>query len=98
MCRGSNGAFNLHLEGGAEYGEFIYIGDILQEKIKLKKGKVHVDEIVLEIDREPVAGYTQSDMIDFVKKAGDVVSLRTVKQGIFVVDDGSVVTLATIAL
>lgn len=82
MNRGSNGVFNVHLEGGAEYGEFIYIGDIFQEKIKIKKGKLHLDDIVLEIDNEPVAGYTQSDIVDFVKKAGETITLRTVKQGL----------------
>lgn len=82
VSRASNGAFNVHLEGGAEYGEFIYIGEVLQEKIKVKKGKLHVDDIVLEIDNEPVAGYTQSDVIDFVKKAGEIITFRTVKQGL----------------
>lgn len=82
VVRSSDGSFNLKIDGGAENGEFIIIGGIKEDKVKFKKGKVLCDDIVLEINNQPVAGYTRPDVLTLINKnGGDAVSMRTVKPG-----------------
>ena len=77
----SSGNFNLHIEGGAENGEFICVGEIRQDRIKYKRGKLHPGNIILEINGTPVAGYTQFDVLSLIKGSNSALELRTIKQG-----------------
>lgn len=76
-----NGNFNLHIVGGAENGEFICVGDVKQDRLRYRRGKIHPGDIVLEINGSPVAGYTQFDVLPLIKSSKEVVTLRTVKPG-----------------
>lgn len=76
-----NGNFNLHIVGGAENGEFICIGDVRQDRLRYRRGKIHQGDVVLEINGTAVAGYTQFDVLPLIKSSNEVVTLRTVKQG-----------------
>lgn len=76
-----NGNFNLHIVGGAENGEFICIGDVKQEKLRYRRGKILPGDVVLEINGTPVAGYTQFDVLPLIKSSREAVTLRTVKPG-----------------
>jgi DUF917 family protein len=82
LSRSSDGSFNLKIDGGAENGEFIIIGGIKEDKVKYKKGRLLCDDVVLEINNQPVAGYTRPDVLTLINKnGGDAVSMRTVKPG-----------------
>lgn len=76
-----NGNFNLHIVGGAENGEFICIGDVKQEKLRYRRGKILPGDVVLEINGTAVAGYTQFDVLPLIKSSREAVTLRTVKPG-----------------
>lgn len=81
LCK-NDGSFNLKIDGGAENGEFIYIGGIKEKKVKYKKGKFHVDDIVLEVNGNSVAGFTRPDFLTLINKDGrDAVNMRVVKPG-----------------
>lgn len=81
LLRGSTGNFNLHIVGGAENGEFICIGEVRQDRLRYKRGKIYQGDIVLEINGKPVAGYTQFDVLPLIKSSNEAVTLHTVKQG-----------------
>ncbi|KAK3750152.1 hypothetical protein QZH41_004562 [Actinostola sp. cb2023] len=81
LCK-ADGSFNLKIDGGAENGEFVYVGGIKEKKVKYKKGKLHVNDIVLEVNANAVAGFTRPDFLTLINKDGkDAVVLRTVKPG-----------------
>jgi len=82
LCK-ADGSFNLKIDGGAENGEFVYVGGIKEKKVKYKKGKLHVNDIVLEVNANTVAGFTRPDFLTLINKDGkDAVVLRTVKPGL----------------
>lgn len=79
--RGPNGNFNLHIVGGAENGEFICVGDVKQDRLRYRRGKIYPGDVVVEINGTPVAGYTQFDVLPLIKSSNEAVTLRTVKPG-----------------
>ncbi|XP_068758542.1 membrane-associated guanylate kinase, WW and PDZ domain-containing protein 3-like isoform X1 [Montipora capricornis] len=79
--RGPTGNFNLHIVGGAENGEFICVGDVKQERLMYRRGKIYPGDVVLEINGTPVAGYTQFDVLPLIKSSKDAVNLRIIKPG-----------------
>lgn len=79
--RSSNGSFNVCIEGGAENGEFARIGSFKQDKVKYKQGKLHVDDVILEVNDVPIAGYTLPDVVSLIKKTGEILRMRVVKPG-----------------
>ena len=81
LLRGSSGNFNLHIVGGAENGEFICIGEVRQDRLRYRRGRIHQGDVVLEINGKAVAGYTQFDVLPLIKSSNEAVTLRTVKQG-----------------
>lgn len=83
LCK-NDGSFNLKIDGGAENGEFVYIGGLKEKRVKYKKGKLHVDDILLEVNGNSVAGFTRPDFLTLINKDGkDAVNLRVVKPGMF---------------
>ena len=81
VVRGPNGSFNLCIEGGSEYGQFVVIGDVLTDRVRYKLGTLQPGEIVLEINQKHVAGYTQTDAISMIKQSGECLELVTVYPG-----------------
>ena len=79
--RSSNGSFNVCIEGGAENGEFGNIGNFKPDKVKYKQGKLHVSDIILEVNDVTIAGYTLPDVVTLIKKTGEVLRMRVVKPG-----------------
>lgn len=79
--RGPNGNFNLQIVGGAENGEFICVGDVKQERLMYRRGKIYPGDVVLEINGTPVAGFTQFDVLPLIKSSKDSVTLRIIKPG-----------------
>ena len=84
LSAGPEGLLNLMVHGGAENGQFCYVGDICQDKINYHNGKLHHNEIILEIQGQKVAGFTLRDLLDWLKhvsKNSQPVMFKTVKTG-----------------
>ncbi|XP_065656846.1 membrane-associated guanylate kinase, WW and PDZ domain-containing protein 1 isoform X3 [Hydra vulgaris] len=79
--RSSNGSFNLCIEGGSEYGQFVVIGDVLTDKVLYKTGRLTPGEIILEINGTHIAGYTQSDGISLIRNSGNILRITSVISG-----------------
>ena len=86
-------SLQLSLAGGAENGRFIYLNEsvsILRSKPLLtivKGSKIDADELVLEIDRQSIAGCTLADvelLVERFSSAGKQIQLKTIKSGMFV--------------
>ena len=81
VCRGKNGSFNLCIEGGSEYGQFVVIGDVLSDKVIFRSGTLSAEEIILEINGKHIAGYTQTDAIALIKQSGEYMQVRAIHPG-----------------
>jgi hypothetical protein len=81
VVKSANGSFNVCIEGGAENGEFARIGSFKQDKVKYKQGKLHVNDVILEVSDVAIAGCTLPDVVSLIKKTGDVLKMQVVKPG-----------------
>ncbi|EDV25800.1 uncharacterized protein TRIADDRAFT_24598, partial [Trichoplax adhaerens] len=79
LTRGQNGSFNFTIDGGADNGQFCFVGSAYTEKGQIKSGKLHAYETVLEINSKKVSGYTQNDVVDLIKSSPEPLRLLTVK-------------------
>lgn len=85
--RGSNGSFNLCIEGGSEYGQFVVIGDVLTDKVIYKSGSLSPGEIILQINGVHVAGYTQTDGITLIRDSPASLNITSVLPGLGITRD-----------
>lgn len=84
VSAGPDGLLNLVIKGGADNGQFCYIGEVKNDRINYHSGKLHADEIILEVQGQKVAGYTQRDLQAWVKQVSHnsaPVMFKTVKIG-----------------
>lgn len=82
VSRAVDGRLHFALKGGAENGQFVYISDIKHDKIIIRSGKLHVEEIILEINGTKVAGFTLWDIHTLLRDFRDqLLHLKTVKAG-----------------
>lgn len=80
ICRNKDGHFCLNVEGGAERGLLPYVGELRQDRINYRSGKLHHGEVILEVNHKRVPGMIKKDVIALIKRSADPVSLVTVKQ------------------
>lgn len=79
-----DGSCHLTIEGGSDNGEFAYFGPFEVDRIKYGRGKVAKDDIILEIQGQKVAGYTQRDVVAWLNhccRNGNPIVLRAVRSG-----------------
>ncbi|XP_045065640.1 membrane-associated guanylate kinase, WW and PDZ domain-containing protein 2-like isoform X1 [Coregonus clupeaformis] len=81
LCRNKEGELGFELKGGAENGQFPYLGEVRQDKVACQSGKLSQDELLLEVNETPVAGLTIRDVHAVVRHSKDPVRLKCVKQG-----------------
>ncbi|KAK1167066.1 membrane-associated guanylate kinase, WW and PDZ domain-containing protein 2-like isoform X1 [Acipenser oxyrinchus oxyrinchus] len=81
ICRNEEGELGFDLKGGAENGQFPYLGEVKQGKVVCQSGKLSQDELLLEVNDTPVAGLTIRDVLAVVKHCKDPIRLKCVKQG-----------------
>ena len=83
IYRDKDDHFNLKIEGGSENAQFIYLGDMKQEKIHYKgTGKLNADDVILEVNGKRVSGLIRRDVIALTKRSSDPLRLRVTKLGI----------------
>ena len=80
ICRNKDGHFCLNVEGGAERGLLPHVGELRQDRINYRSGKLHPGEVILEVNHKRVPGMIKKDVIALIKRSADPVSLVTVKQ------------------
>ncbi|XP_067861054.1 membrane-associated guanylate kinase, WW and PDZ domain-containing protein 2a isoform X7 [Heptranchias perlo] len=83
VCRNKDGELNVEIKGGAENGQFSYLGEMKQNKIIYQGGKLHSDELLLEVNDTAVSGLTIRDVLAVVKHCKDPIRLKCVKQGVW---------------
>ena len=84
VSAGPEGNLNLTIRGGADNGQFCWLGEIRHDKVHYHSGKLHQDDIILEIQGQKVAGYTLRDLESWlgqVCKNAAPVMFKTVRSG-----------------
>lgn len=79
-----DGSLNFSVHGGSDKGEFAYVSHIVQNKVNYVSGKLNEEDILLEIQGQKVAGYTQRDVVAWLNhccRNGNPVVLKTVDAG-----------------
>lgn len=74
-------SLHIRIEGGAENGEFLYVGAFTSEQIKYRKGRLRSGDILVELNDEAVVGLTLQDLMNRINKAGKKVNLKVVQPG-----------------
>lgn len=81
LLRDARGELNVELRGGAENGEFPYIGQVRGDAVLYRDGEVCVGELLLEVEGLPVPGLPLYDIWSVIRSCKGPVRLRTVRQG-----------------
>lgn len=74
------GELNVELRGGAENGEFPYVGHV-REELLFQDGKLCEGELLLEMDGLAVPGLPLYDIFALVRCRNGPIRMRTVRQG-----------------
>ncbi|KAG8142608.1 hypothetical protein E2320_005816 [Naja naja] len=82
VVRNAEGQLGFELKGGAENGQFPYVGEVNAGQVAYESGgKLVPEELLLEVNETPVAGLTIRDVLAVIKHCKDPVRLKCVKQG-----------------
>eukprot|EP00062_Callorhinchus_milii_P006723 gi/632947561/ref/XP_007889108.1/ PREDICTED: membrane-associated guanylate kinase, WW and PDZ domain-containing protein 2-like isoform X2 [Callorhinchus milii] len=80
LCRNKDGELNVEIRGGAENGQFSFLGEIKQNRVMYQGGRLHADELLLEVNDTPVSGLTIRDVLAVIRHCKDPIRLKCVKQ------------------
>uniref|UniRef100_H3D3K3 Membrane-associated guanylate kinase, WW and PDZ domain-containing protein 2 n=1 Tax=Tetraodon nigroviridis TaxID=99883 RepID=H3D3K3_TETNG len=81
ITRGKDGELGFELKGGAEHGQFPYLGEVKPAQGAGQSGKLAPEELLLEVNNMPVAGLTSRDALAVIRHCKDPVRLKCVRQG-----------------
>uniref|UniRef100_A0A669BTF8 Membrane-associated guanylate kinase, WW and PDZ domain-containing protein 1 n=1 Tax=Oreochromis niloticus TaxID=8128 RepID=A0A669BTF8_ORENI len=81
VIRDAYGELNVELRGGAENGEFPYIGQVKEDAVLYQDGKLSEGELLLEVERVSVSGLPLYDIFTVIGCCKGPVRLKTVRQG-----------------
>uniref|UniRef100_A0A8C1KEM9 Membrane-associated guanylate kinase, WW and PDZ domain-containing protein 1 n=1 Tax=Cyprinus carpio TaxID=7962 RepID=A0A8C1KEM9_CYPCA len=81
ICKDARGELNVQLLGGAENGEFAYIGPVNGNAVQYRHGKVSEGELLLEVETLSVSGLPLYDVLTVIKNCKGPIRLKTVRQG-----------------
>ncbi|GFY73101.1 PDZ domain-containing protein [Trichonephila inaurata madagascariensis] len=84
VCIGPEGTLNLPIRGGSDRGEFAYFDDLVQSRISYLNGYLENGDVILEIQGQKVAGFTQRDVIAWLNhccKSGNPVRITVARGG-----------------
>nr|XP_055039931.1 membrane-associated guanylate kinase, WW and PDZ domain-containing protein 1b isoform X2 [Misgurnus anguillicaudatus] len=77
----ARGELNVQLLGGAENGEFAYIGRFNENGVQYRNGKLSEGDLLLEVETLSVSGLPLYDVMTVIKNCKGPVRLKTVRQG-----------------
>lgn len=75
------GDLNVPLLGGAENGEFAYIGQVNEDIVIYKNGKLTEGELILEVENLSISGLPLYDVQTVINNCKGPIRLKTVRQG-----------------
>ncbi|XP_061760204.1 membrane-associated guanylate kinase, WW and PDZ domain-containing protein 1-like isoform X3 [Nerophis ophidion] len=81
IVRDACGELNVELLGGAEHGQFAYIGNIRENAVLYQDGKLSQGELILEVEGLPVSGLPLYDILTVITCSQGPIILKTVRQG-----------------
>lgn len=81
VCKDARGEHNVPLRGGAEDGEFAYIGQVNEDAVVYKSGKLTEGELLLEVENLAISGLPLYDVQTVMKNCKGPIRLKTVRQG-----------------
>ncbi|XP_019746570.1 membrane-associated guanylate kinase, WW and PDZ domain-containing protein 1 isoform X4 [Hippocampus comes] len=81
IVRDACGELNVELRGGAEYGQFAYIGHVREDAVLYQGGKLNEGELILEVEGLPVSGLPLYDILTVITCTKGPIILKTVRQG-----------------
>ncbi|XP_072238769.1 membrane-associated guanylate kinase, WW and PDZ domain-containing protein 1b isoform X3 [Leuresthes tenuis] len=81
ISKDARGDLNVSLRGGAEYGEFAYIGQMNEDAVVYNSGKLNEGELLLEVENLSISGLPLYDIQTVIKNCKGPVRLKTVKPG-----------------
>uniref|UniRef100_A0A671LZP8 Membrane-associated guanylate kinase, WW and PDZ domain-containing protein 1 n=1 Tax=Sinocyclocheilus anshuiensis TaxID=1608454 RepID=A0A671LZP8_9TELE len=81
ICKDARGELNVQLLGGAENGEFAYIGPVNGNAVQYRHGTVSEGELLLEVETLSVSGLPLYDVLTVTKNCKGPIRLKTVRQG-----------------
>ncbi|XP_047204565.1 membrane-associated guanylate kinase, WW and PDZ domain-containing protein 1b isoform X5 [Girardinichthys multiradiatus] len=77
----ARGDLNVSLRGGAENGEFAYIGQINEDLVIYRDGKLNEGELLLEVENLSISGLPLYDVQTLIKNCKSPVKLKSVRPG-----------------
>lgn len=81
LSKDARGDLNVPLRGGAENGEFAYIGYVNEDMVVYRSGKLNEGELLLEVENLSISGLPLYDIQTLIKNCKGPVRLKTVRQG-----------------
>ncbi|KAM8754249.1 membrane-associated guanylate kinase, WW and PDZ domain-containing protein 1-like isoform 3-T3 [Acanthopagrus schlegelii] len=81
VLRDARGELNVELRGGAENGEFPYIGQVREDAVLYQDGKLCEGELLLDVEGLSVSGLPLYDILGVIECCKGPVRLKTVRQG-----------------
>ncbi|XP_058844583.1 membrane-associated guanylate kinase, WW and PDZ domain-containing protein 1-like isoform X5 [Acipenser ruthenus] len=81
VCKDAEGELNVGLLGGAENGEFPYVGEVNEDNVVYKDGKLTEGDLILEVEGLAVSGLPLYDVLTVIKNCKGPVRLKCVRQG-----------------
>ncbi|XP_072512613.1 membrane-associated guanylate kinase, WW and PDZ domain-containing protein 3a isoform X1 [Salminus brasiliensis] len=72
----------VEIRGGAEHGEFPYLGQVLSEAVVCHVGRLPGSgDVLLEVNGTPVSGLTNRDTLAVIRHFREPIRMKTVKPG-----------------
>ncbi|KAM3871764.1 LOW QUALITY PROTEIN: membrane-associated guanylate kinase, WW and PDZ domain-containing protein 1-like [Diretmus argenteus] len=81
ISRDARGELNVELCGGAENGEFPYIGRVREDAVVYHNGKLYERELLLQVEGLSMSGLPLYDILTVIKNCKGPIRLKTVRQG-----------------
>ncbi|XP_040015301.1 membrane-associated guanylate kinase, WW and PDZ domain-containing protein 1b isoform X10 [Xiphias gladius] len=81
VSKDARGDLSVPLRGGAENGEFAYIGRVGEGVVVHPSGKLNEGELLLEVENLSISGLPLYDVQTVIKNCKGPVRLKTVRQG-----------------
>ncbi|XP_076859179.1 membrane-associated guanylate kinase, WW and PDZ domain-containing protein 1-like isoform X4 [Brachyhypopomus gauderio] len=80
VCKDGGGALRVQLRGGAQDGEFTYVGEVHEDAL-YEHGHLSEGDLLLEVEGLPVSGLPLYDVLTVLKDCGGPVRMKTVRPG-----------------
>ncbi|XP_060095473.1 membrane-associated guanylate kinase, WW and PDZ domain-containing protein 1 isoform X27 [Heteronotia binoei] len=83
VSRGTHGELGIPILGGAEYGEFPYVGPVAVPEGEAGggEGQLSEGELLLEVQGVRVSGLPRYDVLGVIRSCKDPVTFKAVRQG-----------------